>query len=283
MAKRCEVKQNFDWAETRGKKLVVFMPNYNQAVLTEFAIQQIRTKVDPKDYLLVIGNDNVEHDWSHMWDLNVRTFTLLHDHVGPRNGAFIRNYFLRRNESEITLQKDGEVIVTGDFIYHAINCHTPWRAGKIWVLPEHRTRDMLEVTGGVNWAMEHEPVTRLVSPMVAANSYHAKEIIELADGRVNPSTYFHYAYAAPTAVFQKICGYDEDYTSYGWEDADMFCRLFHVGVYLMPDAGCAAVHPWHPQAADCTPEQLLAMHQLFVMKSPADYFRNKTREWGTGV
>lgn len=131
--------------------------------------------------------------------------------------------------------------------------------------------------------IEHMAMTRLVVPMIAENSYHAKEIIELADGKVNPSTYFHYAYAAPTAIFQKIGGYDEDYASYGWEDADMFCRLFHVGIHLMPDAGCAAIHPWHSQAVDCTPERLLEMRQLFVKKSPGDFFRNKTHEWGTGV
>jgi hypothetical protein len=282
MAKLLDVKQDFDWAETRGKKLVVFMPNYAHAYLTEFAIRQIRTKVDPKDYLLVIGNDNVEHNWSHLRDLNVRSFTLVHDHEGPRNGAFIRNYFLRRNESDVTLQKDGEVIVTGDFIYRAIHCHTPWRAGKVWVLPEHWTNEILEA-GNVNVALEHMPITRVVEPVAATNSYHVKEIIELADGKVNPSTYFHYAYAAPTAVFQKIGGYDEDYEFYGFEDSDMFCRLFHVGTYLVPDFACAAVHPWHPRAADCTPEHLLAMRQLFVKKSPADFFRNKTREWGSGA
>ena len=281
MANLLDVKQDFDWAETRGKQLVVFMPNYNQTALTEYAIRQIKTKVDPKEYLLVVGNDNVDANWSHLRDMNVRSFTLLHDHKGPRNGAFIRNYFLRRNESLVTLQKDGEVIVTGDFIYRAIQCHTPWRPGRIFVLPEHRLAELKE--HGVQWVMEHMPVTRVVEPMVAANSYHAKEIIELADGKVNPSTYFHYAYAAPTRIFQQICGYDEDYTSYGWEDADMFCRLYHMGIYLVPDYACAAIHPWHPRAADCTPEQLLAMRQLFVKKSPADFFRNKVKEWGSGV
>jgi hypothetical protein len=280
MAKLLDVKRNFDWAETRGKKLVVFMSNYNRAELTEFAIRQIKTQVDPRDYLLVVGNDNVDVNWSHLWDLNVRSFTLVHDHEGPRNQAFIRNYFLRRNESDVTLHKDGEVIVTGDFIYRAIHCHTPWRAGRIYVLPEHRLVGLKE--HGVQWTLEHTPVTRVVEPMAAVNSYHAKEIIELADGKVNPSTYFHYAYAAPTKIFQQICGYDEDYTSYGWEDADMFCRLYHMGIYLVPDYACAAVHPWHPRI-DCTPEQLLAMRQLFVKKSPADFFRNKTREWGSGA
>jgi hypothetical protein len=283
MAKLLEVKQNFDWEETQDKKLVVFMPNHAHSQLTEFAIQQIRTRVDKKDYLLVIGNDNVDYNWDHLCNLNVRSFTLIHDNEGPRNGAFIRNYFLKRNKSEITMQKDGEVIVTNDFIYRVINCHTPWRAGKIWVVPEHRTKDMLEVTGGVNWTLEHMPMTHLVTPMIAENAYHAKEIIALADGKVNPSTYFHYAYAAPTKVLQNIGGYDEDYKTYGWEDADMFCRLYHMGTYLTPDAGCAAVHPWHPRATDCAPEQLLEMRQLFITKSPGDPFRNRNREWGEGV
>lgn len=282
MAKLFDVKANFDWAETRGKKLVVFMPHYSNPQFTRFSLEQIQTRVHPKDYLIIVGNDNVEENWSEFYDQNVRSFTLLHDHDGPRNGAFIRNYCLRRCESDWIMQKDGEVVVTGDFIYRVINCHMPWRAGQVYVLDETQTVQMLQ--NGVNWFLEkHRTPTKVIQLMVATNSYQVKEIIEQADGQVNPSTYFHYAYACPTAIFSKIGGYDEDYIYYGWEDADIFCRLFHNGIYLVPDYPTVAIHPFHPKAADCTKEKLLSMRQLFVQKSPADYFRNKTREWGRGV
>jgi len=179
------------------------------------------------------------------------------------------------------MQKDGEVVVTGDFIYRIIHFHMPWRAGKIYVLNEIQTQNMLK--HDPDWLMLNMQPTRVIEPIVAVNSYHVKELVELADGKVNPTSYFHYAYAAPTAIFSKIGGYDEDYKTYGWEDADMYCRLFHNEVYLVPDSGCAAIHPFHPRAADCTSENLLKMRQLFVNKSPADYFRNKTHAWGQGT
>lgn len=285
MAKLLDVKANFDWAETRGKKLVVFTPHYSNPQFTRFALEQIHTQVNTRDYLIIVGNDNVEENWDAFYNHNVRSFTLLHDTKGPRNGAFIRNYCLRRCESDWIMQKDGEVIVTGDFIYRIVYCHMPWRAGRIYVLSDIQTTQMLQ--NGVNWFLNSSGVlpTKIVELTVAVNSYQVKEIIEKADGRVNPSTYFHYAYAAPTSIFSKIGGYDEDYVSYGWEDADMFCRLFANGIYLVPDYACAAIHPHHPKAADCTPEKLLQMRRLFVKKSPADYFRNKNHghEWGQGV
>ncbi|MCK9288707.1 MAG: hypothetical protein M0P29_14215, partial [Sphaerochaetaceae bacterium] len=77
MAKLLDVKANFDWAETRGKKLVVFMPHYSNPQFTRFSLEQIRTQVDPKDYLIIVGNDNVEENWGGFYDQNVRSFTLL--------------------------------------------------------------------------------------------------------------------------------------------------------------------------------------------------------------
>jgi hypothetical protein len=180
------------------------------------------------------------------------------------------------------MQKDGEVLVTGDFIYRIINCHVPWRAGRVMSLSEEATKMLLNHCFGMH-QVPNLSKPHVVPLMVAENAYHAKEIIELADGKVNPSTYFHYAFACPTDIISKIGGYDEDYKTYGWEDADLYCRLFMNGIHLIPDYECIAIHPWHPKASDCTPEQLLEMRQLFVTKSPGDFFRNKMREWGQGV
>lgn len=283
MTQLLDVKSNFDWAETRGKKLVIFCPNYKYSKLTEYSIENIKTKVDPSEWLIIIGNDNIDNNWNHLRNKNVRYFTLLHDHDGPRNGAFIRNYCIRRCQSDKLLQKDGEVIITGDFIYRAIYFRAGWRAGRVFVLPESVTKTMYESTGGIGWVLDNIPPTKIIEPMVADNAYHAKEIIALADGQVNPSTYFHYAYACFTRTIQEMGGYDERFRYYGFEDSDIFCRLYHLSIQLCPDYGCAAIHPWHPRATDCTPERLQEMRNVFIADSPGNYIRNTMREWGTGI
>jgi hypothetical protein len=275
-----QVGCNFDWAETRGKKLVVFMPNFNHPELTEFSIKQIKTKIDPKDYLIVIGNDGIPYDWQRYHSKNVRYFNIIRDDKSPRNGAFVRNYFLKRCESELVCQKDGEVVIVGDFIYNIIHFRNAWRAGKIYVLNEEQTQQMQQA--GPQRIIETCAPTRLIEMPVVRNSYELKEIIVSADGRVNPTSYFHYTFACKTSLFPYIGGYDEEYTNYGFEDSDVFCRLYHIGIDLVPDYSCCAIHPWHPRAGDCTPDNLLKMRQLFMQKWPADYFRNKTRIWGEG-
>lgn len=275
-----KVVSNFDWSETRGKRLVIFMPNYKWPELIEYSINQINTRVDPKDYLIIIGNDNVDKNWDHLWDKNVRHFTLFRDDPGPRNSCFVRNYCIKRCESDWMLNKDGEVILTGDFIYRVINIHCPWRAGKIYVLDENQTKRLLQMDSE-KYIREVDP-TKIVSMMAAVNSYHAKEIIESADGQINASTYFHYAYSCKTESLHYMGGYDEDYVTYGWEDSDVFIRLFHIGVHLVPDYACSAIHPYHFRREDTAKEIVADMRDLFVKKSPADYFRNKYG-WGEGM
>jgi len=273
--------ENFDWAETRGKKLVIFMPNYMWANLTEFSINQIQTRVDPEDYLIIVGNDNVDTDWSHLWDKRVRYFTIFREDTGPRNSCFVRNYAIKRCLGcEKFLNKDGEVVLIGDFISNIIDSPKSWRPGIIYVLDETQTKNLLLATS-VEEILPAFPVTKYIELLESENSYVVKEIIEQADGRVNPSTYYHYAYSTDHEVLYKIRGYDEDYITYGWEDSDMFIRLFHLGYHIIPDYNCAAIHPWHFRRADTAEEVEANMRDIFVSKSPADYFRN-LGSWGDG-
>jgi hypothetical protein len=178
------------------------------------------------------------------------------------------------------LNKDGEVVITGDFIYRIINLHCPWRAGHVYVLNKEQTGVFMK-SKPQDFIKTMNP-TKTVMMMAATNSYHAKEIIEQADGKVNPSSYFHYAYACKTELFHYLGGYDEDYLTYGWEDSDMFIRLFHIGVHLVPDYACAAIHPHHFRRADTAEAMEANMRDIFVSKSPASYFRN-VNGWGQGA
>ncbi len=284
MKKIRETARNFDWGETR-RKLCIFMPNFQWPEWTSYAINMIKTVVDKRDYIIIIGNDNVPKNWDHLKEKNVRYFTLERDcpKGEPRNGLFIRNYAIRRMQSELYLGKDSEVILTGDFIYRALNFGSAWRPGTIYSLTDTQTKSMVDEEGlwqeYIERCVNH---TTTVQPYVADSAYAVKEMLEKADGRINPTTYFHYAYCVKLEHLHHLRGYDEDYSAYGWEDGDMYCRLFHKGVRIFPDPEVAAVHPCHPRTSDSKPEKVANMRDLFVSKSPANVIRN-TQGWGEGM
>jgi hypothetical protein len=124
------VKSNFDWKET-NRKLVIFIPNYGRGKLAEFSIKNIKTNIPREDWVIIIGNDNIEENFDHLFDDNVRYFTLFAGNSKQRNGCFIRNYALSRCQSENMLQKDPEVVITGDFIKSVIDRNVGWRPGNI--------------------------------------------------------------------------------------------------------------------------------------------------------
>ncbi len=276
-----EVARNFDWGETR-RPLCIFMPNFQWPDWTEYAIDKIHTVVDKRDYIIIIGNDNVPRNWDHLKDKNVRYFTLERDcpKGEPRNGLFIRNYAIKRMQSELYLGKDSEVILQGDFIYNALNFSCGWRPGYVYSLDKRQTKAM-QVSNSIEMYLSVLDPTMEVRPYVTDSSYAVKEMLEKADGQINPTTYFHYAYCVELKYLHYMRGYDEDFSSYGWEDSNMYCRLFHQGVRLFPDPVISAVHPCHPRTSDSKPGKVANMRDLFVSKSPANVIAN-TQGWGSG-
>ena len=275
--------RNFDWGETR-KKLCVFMPSFTFPELTEFSIQSIRTKVDPEDYIIIIGNDNIPHNWDHLKPLNVKFFTLLREGVPagtPRNGCFIRNYFLKRAQCERYVMKDAEVVLYGDFIYNAMHFRTGWRPSTIYSLLENQTEAYMKAEGHASFLAEKCTPKMEVRHPVFEDAYQLKQMLLDADGQVNPTTYYHYAYGTNLADVVSINGYDEDYCSYGWEDSDMYCRLFARDQVICPDAECTAVHPYHKKTGDSKVAVVANMRDVFVGKSPMAWVRNH-KGWGEG-
>lgn len=274
-----KVIQNFDWSATK-KKLVVFMPNYNGKRLTELSIQRIQTVCPTDRWMIIIGNDNVEDDWEHLRTNNVASITLLRDNKEPRNGAFIRNYVIKRCESDFFLQKDGEVVIEGDFIFNAIHqCDTVheigWRPGHAVALSVMDTGLYLEGKSPNldEMGLEIEPV--------AACPYleRVKDYLLRRNGRVNFISYYHYAYCVSTMWLKTMHGYDEDYRYYGWEDVDMYLRLAERGVKIVPDYSCYAIHLYHPSTVNRP--MLNQMAELFRQKDPTVWCRNPDR-WGEG-
>lgn len=275
-----QVKQNFSWADT-DKKLVIFMPNYNGKRLTEASIRRIQTAVEHQHWMIIIGNDNVDDNWDHLRTQNVASITILRDDKRPRNGAFIRNYVIKRCQSRLFLQKDGEVCIEGDFIYGALEycfglSDRGWRPGHAVALTEANTN--IYATGGI---VEHlELMSHLVEPVVPCTDLEmVKRYLIQQNGRVNFISYYHYAYCVPLHRLRALNGYDEDYKFYGWEDVDMYLRLASLGVQIQPDYNCYAIHLSHPSTVNR--QMLNVMCDLFKSKDPRKFERNPNG-WGEG-
>lgn len=272
-----EIIQNFEWNMTK-RKLCIFMPNYHDKKYTQFSIDNIKTTIPKDDYIIIVGNDGDYIDFDNMENENVFFFSLKRKEKTMRNGCFIRNYIIKRCQSDLFFQKDGEVVVLGDFIKSCIRSNGDWRAGKIYVLDDDNTNEFM-MTGNSH-VVTSKPPTKIINPIFPDTVEDVKKIIFDSNGKQNLSTYHHYSYCVKTELLKSIRGYDEDYYYYGFEDSDMFCRLYHLGHKLIPDPSITAVHLCHPRE-EITSE-INIMGQLFKDKNPINSIRNSTN-WGDGI
>lgn len=276
-----EVEQNFDWSIT-NKKLAIYMSNFNGKALTETSILGIINAINKSGYkdnvVIIVGNDNIKDDFSHLVKDNVFSFTLIRDDKNPRNQGFIRNYFIKRTQSEHILLKDGEVALEGKFINNCINWKNVWLPGNVHVLNPEETS--LYIKAHNIKTIETSQAKRF---NLASESYlkisNIKEQIVFADGKPNISTYCNYALACPSRLLKSINGYDEEYRYYGWEDTDLFCRLTALGKYYTPDYQSTSIHLYHSPTVNN--QQLPNMRNLFIQKDPRNTIRN-FNGWGEG-
>lgn len=246
------IEKNFDWDIT-NRKLVIFMPNYNGRALTAYTISKIQTSVPDKDWIIIVGNDNVDDEFDFP---NVYYFNIRRDTKEPRNGGFIRNYFIKNCKSDLILQKDGEVLLEGDFIKNAIDNvkEDAWRPKIIYVLDGDQTTKLLN-----NYKIE-------VSPTYVVNPPYI-------------STYFHYAYCIQTNILQYLHGYDENYKYWGYEDTDLFDRLLTINKIIKPDPEISATHLSHHSTINY--DQLKNMELYYNSVDKSLVIRNPNG-WGEG-
>jgi GT2 family glycosyltransferase len=274
-----EVVQNFEWDITK-RKVCIFMPHYHDRKYTAFSLRNIKTTRPKGDYVVIVGCDNIDSDFEEFEGDNIYFFSIKRP-GGSRNGCFVRNYAIKRCQSELFFQKDGEVVVVGDFIKHCIRvCAKPnqgWRAGNICVLTKEQTARYMS-TGDSSGFIERP--TRVIKEEFPDSVKEVKKILVDSNGQVNLTTYHHYAYCVRTALLQSINGYDEDFFSYGYEDSDMFCRLYGLGHRIRADYSCTAIHLCHPRGSEVN--NVRPMADLFESKDPQNPVRNPNG-WGDGV
>lgn len=289
------VQQNFDWSIT-DRRIVMFIPNYHRPEQVEFGIRNMVTHLPKDDWVIIIGNDLCHYDFSHLKDLGVYSFSLDTGRSKCRNSAFIRNYAIKRCQSKIFFQKDPEIIVNGDYLKRAAERGLGWKTGYVLGFPKGPTRDILErgVSEIIPFLKEHNlnpevqgdleykalgggifQITLGINGLSDPEKLH-KDVLS---GAHNISNWLSYALGIETKVLQEMRGYDESFTSYGYEDSDMICRLMAKGYSITPDYNCTSIHLHHPSTVD---PYLQDMKQIFVEKQPKQIIRNPL-SWGEGV
>lgn len=282
-----EVKKNFNWDITNNK-LTIFIPCYKNVDIVQFAVEQISTTLEPNAYTIIIGNDGFHYDWDDLTKsmakkehpVVLKYFSLLHKKQQPRNSCYIRNYAMKRSMSKYYMQKDCTVVLSGDFILHAIQtCDKGylWRPGNICVLNKDDSDRCIKDKSFTGLGTSFQ---KRIEPVMPIGVDELKKHLIVMNGQVNFTTFFQYAFCVSTKLIQDMHGYDEEYTSYGYEDTDMFCRLYALGKVFKPDYKTSAYHLWHPNTI--SREQLISMGMLFEVKNPNILLRN-IHSWGEGI
>jgi hypothetical protein len=298
-----KVTQNFDWSMT-NRKVVVFIPNYQRHDYVEFGVKNFLTSLPKKDWVIIIGNDGYHHNFDHLIPHNAYCFSLEHDMLKPRNSAFIRNYAIKRSASEIFFQKDPEVLVNGDFLSIAVDRHENamsfkcggWKAGYVLNFHHEPTQEILShgVSKIIPYLRDHIRKPRVSgdfehqnfaggSRTIVSNSGYFepnKVQSEILGGGLNVSNWFSYVVGLSTEILQDMRGYDEDFTSYGYEDSDMFCRLMSMHYPIIPEYACTSIHLDHPLTVNA--EEIDNMEHIFRNKYMKVHRRNP-KKWGEGI
>jgi hypothetical protein len=242
-------QNNFDWSVTK-KDLSIFIPNYGRGQYIRNLLDQFATKASIRDYSIVIGNDGIHEDFSDLADRNIFYFTLERENTNPRNGCFIRNFFIKRCKSHKIFQKDPETEIRPNTGYDWINEYINYVDNSLFIRPSY-TLDL----GTIPHKIEN----------VYANVPH----------RV------HWGFLSSVERLQYIRGYDQDFTQYGYEDTDLYYRLQYCCGDFKLDKNLLVIHHPHPIDPNVY-QEVNNMATLFYRKSPKNFIRNSEDNWGNG-
>ncbi len=262
---------NFDW-EMTNRPFCIFIPNFHRLDYVLRTLQQFKTEASKDSYMIVVGFDDGTTNLIRNEDYNLYSMALKNRYgEHARNGSFIRNYFIKRNQAKILFQKDPETILYPiyegyDWIKELVQKAHPKNPPKL--IRPYFTQSLNEQdTGKVLENLSHlHNINRDIEPI--SPQYWAR---------------FHWGFSVPSQDLISVGGYDEEYTVYGPEDRDLYERLISkYGLdYVEENPNLRAVHLWHP-VLNIVYKQVADMQNLFATKRSDEVVRNLDKVWGEG-
>ncbi len=255
------LQSDFDWGITK-RRLVVFIPNFGRKHLLAPTLERFKTTVPNDQWIFLVVNDGKHEDLSDLERHNLVWFTFKRDPAVERNGCMIRNYVLRRIESELISTRDPEIFIDGPFIEKAIE-----HDDTIW-----RPCDMTEIAKSATQAIINNPHTDLRKK---PKEFHWKAVATRHEA-------FHAGVTLSVHRLMEMGGYDEQYRyGYGHEDVDLWRRLLATKVPLVIDKEVTTFHVWHPRMRRFM-KTSINNHCIYSKKDPRNVVRNKGKNWGEG-
>jgi len=256
---------NFDWSQT-NVELLFLIPNFKRSIYIRKTLNNlIETDIPKNKWLILIINDGIHEDFSDLADKNVTYFTLERNPPVERGGGFIRNIAIKYSQSKMIAQRDPEILFTGDFIKRSF---------------DHQ--DVLYRCGECSYSC-----TKNDTDLYFNNQIDINELQRRTPGHPITEEYvcWHWGHSAPTECFRQLGGYDEDFKSYGFEDADMWNRLMKSGLKQYFDKNCRPIHLHHPKpdVYGNDKEKYEEMKILYNKKRDTGIIRNVGVNWGQGI
>lgn len=256
----------FDFTCTK-KPLVVFIPNYGRGDYIRKLVSQFKTSVPREYYQIVIGNDGIYENFDDLEEFNIKWFTLPRSNPTERNGCFIRNYFIKRCQSQYLFQKDPETLILSanlDLIYDAINI--AFKYPQFLIKPR------------ITSSLSRLTTEQLLSyPVKLENIIIDKEDMKFI--ALHSPERMHYWFGCPTKTLQEV-GYSEKICLYGPEDQEMWWALEQRKIDVCTINYWNAVHCWHTINSSVF-HGLSSMHQIFEDIKTGKIERNN-EVWGNG-
>lgn len=255
----------FDFYST-NKPVVLFIPNFGRGKYIRALKEQFNTKADRSDYLIVIGNDGIEEDFSDLADLNVSSFTINRIPT-ERNGAFIRNYFIKNSRCQYLYQKDPEILISGvddpilEMVETAKKCPDFVIRPKFTASIDQKTTDHVFDIGTTKWFLP--------------------QMDDIKEIPIDSPERIHFLYGAPLKLLQDMRGYSEDFWAYGPEDRDMYKRLLQTKTVVAQMQKWLVTHFWHP-VSEVVYKNLNEMHLVEGLQDRDSVYRNLNKKWGLG-
>lgn len=260
-----------DWSKT-NKKLCIFIPNYKRDEYLTYSINSIRNNTNwgLADYEIVVGCDGTDIPYDGSRFGNVSSFAL--NNGSPRNGCFIRNYFIKRCQSDMIMMFDPEIMfVPTD--------------------PPHPQYANLDILTEFTMHCSDKNISRigLVYSTTMGEFDTFKSTAQLTDRTwIYPKDipcgspyHVHHGACIKTKLAQEI-HYSELFHSYGFEDTDWVLRLFHSGIQDVKITNFIGVHLYHDQEINVY-KKVADMQDIFSKRwlngIPQD---DGTDSWGNG-
>lgn len=261
-------QNSFNWSIT-DRKVILYIPNFGRKKYLIPTLKRMKTTLPRDQWIILVVNDGIHEDMSDLSDFNLTYFTFERgQNPKERNGCMVRNYILKRLQSQIVATRDPEIFVEGSDYLSSI---ADLKENQVY-----RPCEMVELTEPDTVKLFNDPFLDL--PNLRTRCVH----------RVTTHNYraFHAGFAMHTKKLVDLGGYEEEFASnYGYEDVNLLERVIAAKMDFVIDPNVKTYHTFHPRRVRFL--QTVGDNGILYKKKRGQIQQgilvaNNNKEWGNG-